>query len=141
MTTDKSKTADLIARLEAAEHGSRELDARIMLMLRPELGVAPYTQPDIGFWRARGGYRTVEVRAPHYTTSLDAITTLIAEKLPGWSGTADIVRSDRADGKFSAEVRPLAAEIGEDVEGNGKTSVLAVCIAFLRAIEGTSHDT
>lgn len=64
----------LIAKLEAAKEGSRELDAEIHLVIAPEFAKWPY-DPVLGvsgLWFHNHG----EAYAPHYTTSLDAAMTL-----------------------------------------------------------------
>lgn len=122
-------TADLIARLEAAERGSRELDAAVLRAARFKV---------IGGqrgWLWSDGKIIIKPGSSRVSRSIDAIAALTAEKLPGWSGTIDIVRSDRADGKFSAEIRPLGAEIGEEMYCSGNKPALAFCIALLRALE------
>jgi hypothetical protein len=156
MITDKSKLADLIARLEVAEHGSRELDldvhrAAYCWLADAEIvdefdGVFKWRKPGSSTWR-------IAICGP-YTTSLDAITALIAEKMPGWfvssvhmpegfrapdypAFEANLVGNIR-ERQFGFDEPP---EMDHDtINGAANTEPLARCIAFLRAIEGTSHD-
>lgn len=125
-------TADIIARLEAAERGSRELDGEIAKLF----GWAVYKYADkrrpegfaLAWFPPENVYGKKE--PPEFTTSLDAIAALTAEKLPGTS------RSSFASG---VEGMPCRACIwfvdGPESSGNAKTEPLARCIALLRALE------
>ncbi len=150
MTADLSA---LIARLEAAEAGSRELDAEIWLRFnRPE-----YT----------GGVKALEMRGWHdgrghliletddgeevadelyigsATTSLDAALALAERGLPGW---VSLITAG-GDLKQTADLFGPVIEMGEDFEGaeveirdeahgEADTPALALCIAILRAKQG-----
>lgn len=145
-------TAELIARLEAAEAGSRELDAEIYQALRyqrgQELGL---TREHIGVWRHLGG-GIVESQgsrdlAMPVTTSLDAIVALIEEKLPGWS-IASIGMAD--DKTWHCELRRGFTTSYDAVATSSyrtgcrpATAPLACTIALLRALsvqKGESAD-
>lgn len=115
MTADLSA---LIARLEAAEVGSRELDW--------DIGAALFTG-------VRG------CAAPNATTSLDAALELVKKVLPGWLW--DVTTITTAVGglrkPLASVVRPDQPE-GEEIKtwGYGSTPALALCIAILRAKQG-----
>ena len=119
---------DLIARLEAAEAGSRELDSRIVYAL----DLAPH-----GFWRIPGvehgtwaaAGNTTWV-APHYSTSLDAAMALAERVLPGWEGEIDFGR--RGFACLHPE-QPYPAHLEYNAEAS--TPALALCAAILRASE------
>ena len=107
---------DLIARLESAPEGSRELDKAIWLHITD----APYVdfRADTADW------------LPHYTTSLDAALELVPE---GW--TAWELRSHGRKTRFSADLSRMSeCDAGEDwAHGMGSTPALALVIAVLRA--------
>lgn len=132
--------SDLIARLEAAEEGSRELDAEIELSRRKFLGIivgagwaANYVLdkgPVLG-WIWDGKNLTSQLKAPHYTTSIDAALTLVPE------GVQWCWKVERHHDEFSA-VLTFWAGIGEKhsgpfVAGDAATPALALCAAALKA--------
>ena len=98
---------DLIAQLESATGGSRELDAKVAVFL----GINPQHGGD-------GIYG-----CPHYTTSLDA-------KLPGES-IVSMHSAMRTDGNNYW----IAVQVSEDASANGRghTEPLARRIAALKA--------
>jgi len=71
---------DLIARLETATEGSRELDAEIVRAVDPDAFFA-----DDGSFES-AVYDCINRYPPHYTTSLDAALTLVPE---GWGWSVD----------------------------------------------------
>ena len=98
----------------AAEAGSRELDLEIW---GNHVAVPRSPRP----WK-------LNVTPPAYTTSIDAITALIGEKLPGWvKGYQDDPDGARA---ILANPETLYARWS-----TAKTAPLALCIAMLRAIK------
>lgn len=109
---------DLIARLEAAKEGSRELDAAIDIYVTGGSSAdLAYVLEDVD--------RTL--RPKHYTTSLDAALTLVPK---GYFGEID----------FGFLVDKQAAWVRKNndtprVIGYGKTPALALCIAALKARE------
>ena len=150
-------TADLIARLEAAERGSRELDGEIFEAVIGPLfpngtdhfgnhqyavlfGFKPYA-----IWDGAHGPRSI----PHFTTSLDAIAALTAEKLPGWFvSSAHMPEAYRARDQPAFEVHLIGnicerqfgfdepPEMDHDtISGAAQTEPLARCVALLRALE------
>ena len=118
--------SDLIAKLEAASEGSRELDALV--------------------WVAATGstfsHLAENAHLDRVTTSLDAIVALIERKLPGraWMLSSPdkllshpLCQGEVAEGEFSFET----------TKGCAPTPALALCIAFLRALQAqqeTSED-
>lgn len=111
---------DLIARLEKAVEGSRELDRAIA----DELGIfrpKPPTSHDEDFW------------TEHYTTSIDAALTLVPDR---WRPSS-INWNDASIGVYLWEwARRLTTGGIEDPAiryGAGKTPAIAICCAALRA--------
>lgn len=117
-TMTKCKTAtkydDIISALEAAEEGSRELDARIAECFG---FIATKHKTEYGDWWVEG--ENGQDVLPHYTTSIDA-------KLPG-EDTACVIN---LDGHSVAIARDGD---GKNHHGQGKTEALARRIASLRA--------
>ena len=106
----------LIERLEAAECGSHQLDREMWSLL------------GLRFEPCGGG-----ASQWCHTTSLDAITSLISEKLPRMhrlSGHA----GDAFPGLFNCLLMPPGH--GLDFSVRAKTEPLACCIAFLKAWKG-----
>ena len=128
---------ELIARLEAATEGSRELDAEIWRVADPPAcKIADYqsrafTGRD---WTEEEKAEAVAARmkrlAPHFTTSLDAALTLVPE------GCAFRLQKN-LNGKYwvSMQRKFPDQELGFDiwVDAYGPTIVLALCIAALKA--------
>lgn len=78
---------DLIAKLEAASEGNRELDLDIAIILGDfvvknddEYENALFDKHGMGYG-TEGQWKHFEDQLPHYTTSLDAALTLVPE---GW---------------------------------------------------------
>lgn len=116
-------TADLIARLESAEAWNRELDWSLAKMLaypRADLW------PDVEIWPPFVPGSRSDKSIPAFTTSLDAITALIAEKLPGWTWEA----SNDGHAYLWSPDNDDAMVCG----ANAKTPSFALCIALLRAL-------
>jgi hypothetical protein len=126
------KHDELIARLEAATEGSRELD----LALFRELG-APLPDSfgplklDLT-WQADGtatmpvGDMQVRYTPPACTTSLDAILVTIGRLLPGYCFNLNSVN-------MSAILSPSPIHMAA-VTVNAASLPLALCIALLRAL-------
>lgn len=120
---------DLIARLEAAEAGSRELDTEVFRALEP------WSDPERFYCACTGAclpdspyYRGGCSAKPRLTTSLDAIVATIGEKLPGqyWAVT------EHPDGFVATIGGPFHSQ----VKGVAMTTApIALCIALLRAIK------
>lgn len=113
---------DLIARLEKATEGSRELDSQIAQNL--------WTQQF-------GKCRPKDLRIPTYTTSIDAAMTLVPEGVEGevrwWKG-ADGNTYARAciDADLTSDVLPLYES------ATVRSPALALCIAALKARESSN---
>lgn len=137
-------TDELIARLEAAEEGSRELD----------YAVAEVALADMEITYGRGDCRITVAEAfahqrkhkiyspeyvgrcispdglPHYTTSLDA-------KLP-WENIEEVALHDVVEGEPLGTVWEAwhrDANTGKRTMGSGRTEVLARRVAALKARE------
>ncbi|GAA0768595.1 hypothetical protein [Brevundimonas olei] len=144
MTADLSA---LIARLEAAEVGSRDLDGEIEELFglwrasfkEPEKADGRHCWSDLATWSGEG----VEHRAPDYTTSLDAALAL-AERV----GCRPYMADFSIDGwsswllKTTTDIKVTDPETGEELSGpyfsggRAKTPAIALCIAILRAKQG-----
>lgn len=115
-------TADLIARLEEATKGSRQLDEQIWCAAND------VEWPDAVSPSSTMG-RIHREDVPHYTTSIDAALTLVSAKSL-WSVC------DMEDGPIAQVLPPLPdGRFGEVVSGEARTPPLALCIAALRAHE------
>jgi hypothetical protein len=132
---------ELIARLEAASEGSRELDVRIHAALHP--GRSLLLDPgSVGPKRREPQYGTLSdlpldgwsdyeavartIDAPAYTTSLDAALTLVPA---GWGWSLDYMDPGEPDG---AMVGQHAGE-GYNADCRPVPPALALCIAALKA--------
>jgi len=114
---------DLIARLEAAPEGSRELDAEIAVAVWPKLAdYAPDTKRGPGHWISP---KDGPVYAENYTTSIDDALTLVPE-----GRRFKVGRDDDGTGY---------ASVGGPRIVMSATPALALCIACLRTRE-VSHD-
>ncbi|WP_298700967.1 hypothetical protein [uncultured Brevundimonas sp.] len=132
MTADLSA---LIARLEAAEAGSRELDAAIPRAL----GWDVHNARRNGLWVVPfGEYDTCDpddmFELGEFTTSLDAALALAERVLPGWAWMVRHWPEDQGNGiaGWTAYVRATDCEL----VGSGpvfSTPALALVIATLRA--------
>lgn len=121
----------LIALLEAAEAGSRELDAAVWaasngyeLFEHDGAGWRYRMKPDDIMRHERTGYISP------YTTSIDAALALAERVLPGWRKFVEVV----GDGRGSACVF-LAHEAIDRPWFHAPTPALALCISILRAIQ------
>lgn len=140
MTADLSA---LIARLEAAEAGSRELDALVWKALNPrgEIAIKGAGRPGLVNWRCRIPGATIAnswTNPGRYTTSLDAALALAERVLPGWYFGVQqnrYVSPDMPDNWSAYLSAPRALDQG-DIEGEAPTPALALCIAILRAKQG-----
>lgn len=127
---------ELVARLEAASVGSRELDAAVHLAAFPDVA-AKAIELRGGFWRELiserpGGGTTKRIMCAegHYTTSLDAALAL-AERTIARRGPIDMSICGSAQVVIHHHDpcgSPLASAFG-------KTPALALCIAILQASE------
>lgn len=134
---------DLIARLEAAEAGSRELDGEIAALLGLNPPWAPHhskTQKEL-FKDGGPGLRARTWLAPHLTTSLDAITALIGEKLPGYYfGLQENRWPQEPESTTRRWSAYLNAPLGQELEGTHRDKYIACCIVLLRAIKEGADD-
>lgn len=143
MTADLSA---LIARLEAAEVGSRELDAAICIAANyvgahqdftPEnLRLADDADEDDSWLDYEVAGDDCTDTTPKLTTSLDAALALAERVLPLWCAVAEWTPSnDHPSGnKGCASVHLLGG--GGSGRVAAKTPALALCIAILRAKQG-----
>jgi hypothetical protein len=118
---------ELIAKLEAATKGSRELDLDLWWECKANRGSSNSPMPE--------DYRRSNLKmndAPRYTTSLDAAMTLVPE---GWSiGLGDLRSYNPII--WRAHLRDHnnpSASTRDWKEGHAPTPALALCIAALKA--------
>ncbi len=120
----------LIARLEAAEAGSRELDVAIAR----SLGWGVHNARRFGLWVVPfGEYDTCDpddmFELGEFTTSLDAALALAERVLPGWSW--EIYTAYQIKGLMK-----YGCNLDEQDTAYAFTPALALCIAILRAKQG-----
>lgn len=144
MTQQKAEAmehGELIARLEAASEGSRELDRELMLLVGDarEVDHCTFYGPDERVWYFGEYERETDLPPlPYLTTSLDAIVALIERKLPGWT----LARLGQNDDKtWHAELREGYLTSYDRVATSSyrpgsrpASPALALCIALLRAL-------
>lgn len=122
---------NLIERCEKATGPDRFIDAMMHLMLRPELGEAPWFQPHVAWWVYRGEGQEDDQHAPLYTASIDAALALMEKVLPGWSWYAGSV------GEQDIPQATVTEPFGDcrDFVAHAPTAPLAIILAFLRALQ------
>lgn len=116
---------DLIARLEAAEAGSRELDCRVVAWSEGVIDGEHWSDADLEY-ALTDPDRTCN--PPRYSTSLDAALALASRVLPGGEGEIDFGR--RGFACLHPE-QPYPAHLEYNAEAS--TPALALCAAILRA--------
>lgn len=126
MTADLSA---LIARLEAAEVGNRELDCEIARAM----GWGVHNARRNGLWVVPfGEYDTCDPEAVfalgNYTTSLDAALALAERVLPGWQIGMWTTKQNAVGSVLRAD--------GGAFDATSSTPALALVIAILRAKQG-----
>jgi hypothetical protein len=134
MTLDASQLESLVARVEKATEGSREMDAEVHIACYGDGAL------DFGMPTGKGGSRVefkyphpyVLARSPHYTSSVDAAIALVEKMLPGCNW-----RIQRQQDRCHAIINREHAEKHFDiwVDQPGATPALALCGSLLRAIE------
>ena len=120
----------LIAKLEAATEGSRELNGEIWWVVDRRAAEVTYRNAALGNPIAipdkmPGGLGRLVVTqyAPHYTTSIDAALTLVPD------GLDEEIKRARHRGWYVALWKP--GRVGQI--GDSSTPALALCIAALKA--------
>ena len=154
--------SDLIAKLETAEKGSRELDALVWVAILPRDGEGfdGFDCPEgrhyeydaeedgkVNLYVVLGNktsMRRAKRPAPHYTTSLDAALPLVPE---GWKivamsnvgGNAFQLMADKLSENEPPKDMSLAILLGDSAEwvrgSHRGGAALALCIAALKARE------
>lgn len=120
---------DLIARLEAAEAGSRELDEKIndaLCSAKTRICIAGLPDEQGGMWMYEFPGHSAS-SALRVTQSLDAALALAERVLPGFGWGAVQGSGERA----KANVTPANADHG--FTATAATPALALCAAILRA--------
>lgn len=126
-------TTDLIARLESAKEGSRELDLDVAEQAGSDgLECPPDSIPALRKFQAeedRLPYDDISMEwLPYYTTSIDAALTLVPE---GYAGLT--MRTNTTKPRVVIHCLPHSNKTNQYGEGN--TLALALCIASLKARE------
>jgi hypothetical protein len=114
---------DLIARLEAAEAGARELD----WLIADATDHPSFARKIDGFWPPFGERSRADKDVPAYSTSLDAALALASRVFPGFGLGMVQGSGERA----KANVTPANADHG--FTATASTPALALCAAILRA--------
>lgn len=119
---------ELIAKLEAATEGSRELDAAICRVIEPDSPIGKHCTDDPEpTWYSNDGKQDI----PWFTTIIDTAMTLVPKNFP-----AMVQRNvDPSQPKGFALVGEFSKLPGRTTmqRGNGASPALALCIAALRA--------
>jgi hypothetical protein len=137
--------AELRERLEKASAGDREIDGIFAstfegwTLEKMKGDACPYWRKPDAEW-----FKRQKDGPPRYTSSLDAIVSLVERKLPGcvWlvRGNADLVRSHKAE----ADIERLYYEDGPRfrtlASTTHHTAPLALCLAFVKAMEAQSNE-
>lgn len=126
MSETRKDFTDLIAKLEAATEGSRELDAEIGALEDP-LGRRPHPAAAPG-WLV-GGDTDSPIEALAYTKSLDAARTLVPEGWKIW----DVRQCDDSWWVHLEHCHPSAHAEGFAPIKEPRGFPLALCIAALKA--------
>ncbi|MGX1587292.1 hypothetical protein [Brevundimonas diminuta] len=136
MTADLSA---LIARLEAAEVGSRELDAHVEVAVRGFEAAKTGLSPEHwAVWRASSsgivGDGATQYASAAVTTSLDAALALAERVLKGWAWE---IRLEESGASVQAApvwwMEGLAAPDEGGVSCEAAAPALALCLAVLKA--------
>ena len=131
-----SNLTKLIAELENAEAGSRELDAKIALIGSPWLAECqPDAERGVGHWLVPEGSRMnfgpsgpMPTYAEDYTTSLDAAPTLVRP------GAVWMVQTDyELPGRAHISIIPPGSVSPLNFDADAATPELAMCSVALRA--------
>lgn len=123
---DVSIPGELVARLEVATEGSREIDAWIADIFDP----APDQHDGFsGRWPFAPGSE-FDAQVPPVTTSLDAALALAERVLPeGWGYR--LTRTER--GGHHAATLHWSHPVNREAYAEARAAALALCIAILRA--------
>ncbi len=131
--------SDLIAKLEALDGPSREVDALIATTIggfvyeKRGRDQKAWYYPSDGGWR-RQLYSSFADKLPAYTASLDAASAIVERVLPGWSWEAR--RSGFGNGQASVWNPMEQPRPGTTIRADHKSSpAIALLIAALKALE------
>lgn len=141
--------AELIAKLAEAAGPDRDLDADLWWMLSHADAMRCFNNGALGLPReipaalpipAGLGRAGVQAMAPRYTESVDAILAQIEKQLPG-----ACYRLERGS-PFTQAVHGAGCWAtcgypGEQEAGTGATAPLALCVAFLTALQAQEAKT
>ena len=125
---------DLIAMLEAAGEGSRELDGEIALLVGATIDRDRFMRHPP--WWELEGFPSRTTPWP-FTASLDAIVALIERKLPEQFAGLQANRHPDRRADWSAWLEDGM----EQHEARAETPALALCIALLRALSTGESET
>ena len=133
-----ASVSEVLAGLEAAECGNRELDALVEVEARTaEAERSGLAREHWAKWRASAsglvGDPHTQYPSRPFTTSLDAALALAERVLPGWGF---FLRKDK-DGCNCGLVYPEASFVTPGC-GSSPTPALALCIAILKARQASN---
>jgi len=131
MTTDLISLRDRVMTLTVAD---REVDHRLLSLAGWKLELLPGSNAE--YWTNGDGERTYfRGEAPNFTSSVDAILALIERELPtlganvwSWPGGPHKATLGTREIDFAEYMAPVGS-------GEGPTMAIALCLAFLRAIQ------
>lgn len=137
---------EVIKRLEAAEIGSRKLDAQICVVADRLRAIRWYWTGATGIPHAvpgnfdllKGGMGTASVEAmcPAYTTSMDAARALLPEQCDWWIQTYSIsLGKSEAQVLFDRHEERARMTWTNETKGFASTPEIALCIAALRSLQ------
>lgn len=129
---------ELLARLEAASAGSREMDWRIA----EAFSIPEPWRVAIGIWPPFVPGSRYDKEIPSFTTSLDAALALAERVLPDlfWDLSCHAIIS--GERQHHAEVFPEVATVEQpSFSGHAPTPALALCIAILKARTAVEADS
>lgn len=131
--------AELRERLEKASEPDRETDALLWCSVTGET----YEPSSVRVDMKRGEYVQRSWNVPAYTESLDAIVSLIEGKLPGWSWHLQAPDAEKShlpkQEVYSATLSERYPKFGDPL-GFGRNPALALCLAFVKAMEAQSNE-
>jgi hypothetical protein len=126
--------SELVARLEGASEGSREIGVELLLHFGWHRSCVGHFYGPLYHWSAPDRKPCLisgdEDHLPNPTTSLDAALALAERVLPGW----DFIVG-RTNGGLT-----IHAQVGPGEMQFGNTPALALCIAVLRATATQPSD-
>lgn len=138
--TPQQRWIDLADAFRAAIGPDCKLDARLMLLAKPELGTTLYVQPRVGYWKRIDGAKELPVLAPRFSDTLHIGETikLLGDVLP----EANCHGYDFGPREVAAYVSRNNVREGhwlQEAVRNDNQIALALCEAICRAMDEGSE--